>query len=61
MAFHDVAFLFVFFPLFLLLERLLPSLRWKNRLLLLASLAFYSNILSWGCFCLVCQNRLSVP
>lgn len=42
MAFHDAAFLFVFFPLFLLLERLLPSLRWKNRLLLLASLAFYT-------------------
>lgn len=42
MAFHDAAFLSVFFPLFFLLNRLLPSLRWKNRLLILASLAFYT-------------------
>ena len=42
MAFHSAAFLFFFFPLAFLFYRVIPSLRWRNRLLLLLSLIFYT-------------------
>ncbi len=44
MLFSSVTFLFYFLPAVFLLSGLLPSVRWKNRVLLLASLAFYA----WG-------------
>lgn len=42
MAFHSAAFLFFFFPLVFVLDRLMPSVRWKNRLLVPAGLIFYA-------------------
>ena len=42
MVFSSPVFLFAFLPLVFLLERLCPSLRWKNALLSLASLVFYA-------------------
>jgi alginate O-acetyltransferase complex protein AlgI len=44
MAFSSPLFLFVFLPAVLALYFLLPGLRWRNGLLLFASLSFYS----WG-------------
>ena len=42
MVFSSPVFLFAFLPLVFLLERLCPSLRWKNAVLSLASLVFYA-------------------
>lgn len=44
MVFSSLFFLTVFLPLTILLYYLIPSIRWKNILLLLASLIFYA----WG-------------
>ena len=41
-VFSSPVFLFAFLPLVFLLERLCPSLRWKNALLAAASLVFYA-------------------
>ena len=42
MAFHSAVFLFFFLPLALALDRLMPGTRWKNGMLLLVSLVFYT-------------------
>ena len=42
MSFQSASFLFFFFPAVFLLYALLPGIRWKNRLLLLAGLVFYA-------------------
>lgn len=44
MAFHDLSFLFVFFPLTLLLHKLIPGMLGKNIVLLAGSLLFFA----WG-------------
>ena len=42
MSFQSASFLFFFLPAVFLLYALLPGIRWKNRLLLLAGLVFYA-------------------
>lgn len=42
MEFHSAVFLFFFFPLVFLSSRVLPDLRWNNRLLGAAGLVFYA-------------------
>ena len=44
MVFSSLSFLFLFFPLVFLLHTVIPSWRWRNGLLILASLVFYA----WG-------------
>ena len=44
MAFNDLSFLFIFFPVVLLLHKLIPGMKGKNILLLVFSLVFFA----WG-------------
>lgn len=44
MAFHDLSFLFLFFPVILLLHKLIPGMTGKNIVLLIGSLVFFA----WG-------------
>ncbi len=44
MVFSSITFLFFFLPLVLLIYHLVPTIKWKNAFLLLASLVFYA----WG-------------
>ena len=44
MAFHDLSFLFIFFPAILLLHKLIPGMLGKNIVLLIGSIVFFA----WG-------------